>query len=118
MSVPKWANRNAINTKYREAQRLTEETGIKYVCDHIDPVLSPFICGFHVDENIAVITEAANLVKNNHFTPYTVDAEGTKRAVELSAQEARELTIMARKFLYNEITEGTRTTKIRVPAFL
>jgi hypothetical protein len=118
MSVPQWANRKLIGVKYREAQRLTEQTGIKYVCDHIDPILSPFICGLHVEENIAVITEAENLAKNNYFTPYTVDAEGNTQVVKFSADEARILTIMARTFLYNEIAQGTKTTRIRVPAFL
>lgn len=57
-----------IKLKYLEAQRLTLETGVEYVVDHIVPLRHPLVSGLHTDANLRVITAAENLAKGNSFS--------------------------------------------------
>jgi len=57
-----------IKLKYLEAQRLTLETGVEYVVDHIIPLQHPLVSGLHLDANLRVITAEENRVKGNSFT--------------------------------------------------
>jgi hypothetical protein len=66
-ATPGWANKKAILAFYREAARLTLETGIAHEVDHIIPILSKRVCGLHVETNLQVITKAANQTKLNKF---------------------------------------------------
>jgi hypothetical protein len=50
---------------YREARRLTEETGISHVVDHYWPVNGKNSCGLHVPWNLRVITGAENSAKGD-----------------------------------------------------
>lgn len=50
---------------YKEARRLTEETGVNYVVDHYWPINGKGSCGLHVPWNLRVITEAENYSKGN-----------------------------------------------------
>ena len=56
-----------VRLKYLEAQRLTLETGVEYVVDHILPLQHPEVCGLHNDANTQVITAEENRVKGNSF---------------------------------------------------
>ena len=67
-AVP-WADREAIEAFYREARRLTEETGIEHQVDHIDPLQSPLVCGLHNQFNLRVVTADENRRKHNQFSP-------------------------------------------------
>jgi len=56
-----------VKLKYLEAQRLTLETGVEYVVDHIIPLQHPLVSGLHNDANTQVITAEENRVKGNSF---------------------------------------------------
>ena len=52
---------------YDEAKRLTKETGIKYVVDHIMPLIGENFRGLHVPWNLQIITFEANAKKSNRI---------------------------------------------------
>jgi hypothetical protein len=67
-ATPRWANNEAIGKVYLEAVRLTRETGIKHVVDHIVPLQGKNVSGLHVENNLRAIPEIENLKKGNrHF---------------------------------------------------
>jgi 5-methylcytosine-specific restriction endonuclease McrA len=53
---------------YLEAQRLTLETGIEYVVDHIVPLKHRLVCGLHAYANLQCITAEQNRLKGNTFS--------------------------------------------------
>ena len=66
-ATPVWADRAAIDAIYAEAARRTRETGIAHAVDHYYPLLSPVVCGLHVEHNLRVITRSENSKKKNHL---------------------------------------------------
>lgn len=67
ISIPLWVNKKEILTIYKKAQRMTEETGIKYHVDHIIPLKGKNVCGLHVPLNLQIITAKENHKKHNKF---------------------------------------------------
>lgn len=65
-ATPLWYDKLAIDAIYREAQRLTEETGIPHEVDHIVPLNGRGVCGLHIPINMRIITRAENRRKHNH----------------------------------------------------
>jgi hypothetical protein len=65
-ATPAWADLTAIRAIYLEAVRLTQETGIPHAVDHYYPLISPLVCGLHVEHNLRVITRSENSRKKNH----------------------------------------------------
>jgi hypothetical protein len=57
-----------MKLKYLEAQRLTLETGVEYVVDHIVPLAHQLVCGLHNDANTRVVTAEENARKHNSFS--------------------------------------------------
>ena len=67
----KWSDLEAIKKTYIEAYKLTKETGIKFVVDHIVPLQGKCVSGLHVETNLQIITATENLIKSNEFSPGT-----------------------------------------------
>lgn len=66
-ATPAWCDKKAIVALYREARRLTLETGIPHDVDHIIPLRGKSICGLHIPLNLQIITATANRRKHNSF---------------------------------------------------
>jgi hypothetical protein len=64
-AMPRWASRVAIEAKYEEAYRKTQETGQAWHVDHIVPLVSDVVCGLHCEANLRVIPWLENLKKGN-----------------------------------------------------
>lgn len=68
-AIPAWANFEKILEIYREAVRLTKETGIPHHVDHIVPLQSKWVCGLHVETNLQILTKSENSSKSNRHWP-------------------------------------------------
>lgn len=65
---PPWLtkeHKKQITELYKEAKRLSKETGIKHEVDHIIPLLGKNVRGLHVPWNMRVITAEENRKKKN-----------------------------------------------------
>lgn len=67
--VPSWANQDLIKKIYIEASRVTKETGKPHHVDHIVPLISPLVCGLHVEHNLQILDAVANIRKSNKSWP-------------------------------------------------
>lgn len=68
-ATPVWADKNAILAFYKEAARLTAETGIRHQVDHIVPIMSRRVCGLHVHHNLQILDRISNIKKGNRHWP-------------------------------------------------
>lgn len=64
-AFPKWANIAEINRIYEIAEFMSIYTGIKHHVYHIYPLNGVKCSGFHVENNLRVITAENNLKKGN-----------------------------------------------------
>lgn len=69
LATPDWVDRKELAALHSEARRLTIETGIEHVLDHIVPLSHPYVCGLTVPWNLQVITRAQNAAKSNRWNP-------------------------------------------------
>jgi hypothetical protein len=67
--TPAWVDRAALKEFYRVAQELRKATGIMYHVDHVIPLQHDLVCGLHVPENLQLLSETLNRMKNNRFDP-------------------------------------------------
>ena len=58
-----WANQDAINEIYRQAELMTRATGRLHVVDHDIPLQGREVSGLHVESNLRVIEHHENAVK-------------------------------------------------------
>lgn len=67
-ATPLWADLSAIRAIYREAARITKETGQPQHVDHVVPLISPVVCGLHTQSNLQVLPAPINLSKGNRLS--------------------------------------------------
>lgn len=68
-ATPAWANHFFIEEIYGLAALRSKITGVKWQVDHIVPLVSPLVCGLHVENNLQVIPAMINQSKNNRHWP-------------------------------------------------
>ncbi|WP_218133559.1 hypothetical protein [Paraburkholderia sartisoli] len=68
-ATPKWTDMEAIRAMYREAARLTRETGEMHVVEHIVPLAGKLVCGLHWHMNMQVMHWKPNATKGWGFWP-------------------------------------------------
>lgn len=69
-ATPPWLTKEhfeQIKMLYKEAARLTKETGIIYNVDHIIPLNNKTVCGLHVPWNLQILTKQENERKGNRL---------------------------------------------------
>ncbi|HIE4193363.1 hypothetical protein KDX27_22590 [Burkholderia cenocepacia] len=68
-AMPPWVKLSDLRPFYREAKRLTRETGELHVVDHIVPLDGEIVCGLHVPHNLRVTHWRINAIKANRYWP-------------------------------------------------
>lgn len=63
--VPAWADRHAMDRLYVEAERISADTGVPHVVDHVLPICSDVVSGLHVENNLQILTAVDNIRKGN-----------------------------------------------------
>lgn len=66
-ATPSWADDEAIQAIYAERDKISKETGIPHDVDHIIPLQGKNVSGFHVPENLRVVTATENRRKGNRY---------------------------------------------------
>lgn len=64
---PEWRDKTAIAEIYREAERISRETGIPHDVDHEIPLHGDLVSGLHVHNNLRVIPKLENIRKSNRY---------------------------------------------------
>ncbi|MDH4602416.1 MULTISPECIES: HNH endonuclease signature motif containing protein [Pseudomonas syringae group] len=67
-ATPLWADLAAIKAFYKDAKRLSIETGVLHEVDHIVPIQGEKVCGLHVENNLQILTKTDNVKKHSRFT--------------------------------------------------
>lgn len=73
--TPKWATPHLIDEVYYLAALMSRLLSRPYEVDHIVPLRSPFVCGLHVEHNLAVLCKAENGRKSNLYWPLMPDTK-------------------------------------------
>lgn len=68
-ATPLWAESRYIQMFYNMAHEAEAETGRPHHVDHIVPLISDFVCGLHVEDNLQVLEALPNLKKSNREWP-------------------------------------------------
>ena len=68
---PAWADESVMRSLYRLAQIYSRALGEPYQVDHIVPLKSKLVCGFHVQHNLQILPASANARKGNRHWPDT-----------------------------------------------
>ena len=68
-ATPLWASKSAMQEIYRQSVEVTRALGVPHDVDHMVPLQSPFVCGFHCEANLQVLPRKDNRVKHNNHWP-------------------------------------------------
>lgn len=85
-ATPAWADHDAIARIYDECVRVSRETGIPHEVDHFYPLISPIMCGLHVETNLRIVPRRVNRAKNNRVVEESLD-EATFRIPDRPPRE-------------------------------
>lgn len=66
-ATPSWADLDQIRRVYELRQKVSEKTGITHHVDHIIPLQGKYVCGLHVENNLAIVPAKMNLSKGNRY---------------------------------------------------
>lgn len=66
-ATPAWADSRYIKLFYVMAQQEAKRIGEDVEVDHIVPLNHDLVCGLHCEDNLQLLTAAANLRKSNSF---------------------------------------------------
>jgi 5-methylcytosine-specific restriction endonuclease McrA len=75
LSRPSWVSNEQLDPIHAEAKRLTVETGVRHVVDHIVPINHPYVCGLTVPWNLQVITWQQNASKSGYWNPWQLELD-------------------------------------------
>ena len=64
-AIPGWADFDKIDAIFKECSEITELLGFQHHVDHIVPLISPVVCGLHVETNLRIIDHVTNRSKGN-----------------------------------------------------
>lgn len=64
-ATPTWADMDIIHYLYKQAKRISEQTGVPHEVDHIYPISHKKMCGLNVHWNMQIITAEQNRRKSN-----------------------------------------------------
>jgi len=73
VATPPWCRRSDFAGLRAERDRLTRETGVPHVLDHVVPLNHPRVCGLNVPWNLEVTTRRRNAAKSNRWEPDQLD---------------------------------------------
>ncbi len=74
-AIPSWADMQKIKKIYKQSETLTAATGLTHHVDHIYPLQSHYMCGFHVENNLQILTAEENFRKSNQVWPGQLDCQ-------------------------------------------
>jgi hypothetical protein len=66
-ATPKWVDREAIKSIYKESETLSKSLKTKLAVDHIYPLKHSKFCGLHVPWNLQILTASKNASKKNRI---------------------------------------------------
>lgn len=66
-ATPKWADMNDIRFVYKLSLMAQRIHKIPYEVDHVIPLISDYVCGLHVYENLQILPKTQNRQKSNTF---------------------------------------------------
>lgn len=72
LQIPSWADKEAICDIYEEASKL-RDMGFDVHVDHIVPLNSDIVSGFHCESNLRIINATENISKGNRTWPQGPD---------------------------------------------
>lgn len=77
-ATPGWADKAAIDQYYLLASYLTVELGVEFHVDHVVPLRSDIVQGFHAQNNLAIMPGFVNQAKSNRRWPHMPERIGTE----------------------------------------
>lgn len=86
-ATPGWAETEfekfTIEEIYSLARLRTRLTGIVHHVDHIVPIKSKYVQGFHCSSNLQILEAKANIAKGNRFWPNMPDYAARSKVVDV-----------------------------------
>ena len=73
--MPSWADMEKIKEFYKMAAHL-RTTGLSVDVDHIVPIVSKSVCGFHCESNLEIVYSIDNSKKGNSWWPGDLEHQG------------------------------------------